>query len=145
MRECVSFAVESFFFDKKIYEIVHLLEFLDFKRFFGRYFSKNSNCLVLIAPLRFDLIKSTASSYDIPSSMSANATITGALRENKKDALIDANPVICSIKVRRPSSCDSNPSFNSRISHKIDHKPAETSHAMDCYTRVWRLFESIFQ
>ena len=49
------------------------------RRCLGRYFSRNSSCLVLSAPRRFDRMSSTASSYVMPSSIRANATITGAL------------------------------------------------------------------
>lgn len=49
------------------------------RRCLGRYFSRNSSCFVLSAPRRFDRMSSTASSYVMPSSIRANATITGAL------------------------------------------------------------------
>ncbi len=47
-------------------------------RCLGRYFSKNSNWRAFKAPCRFWRINSTASSYGMPSSMRARATMTGA-------------------------------------------------------------------
>lgn len=45
------------------------------------YLERNSSCLALMAPRLFFLIRSTASSYFIPSSISAVATSTGALHK----------------------------------------------------------------
>lgn len=49
------------------------------RRDFGRYLSRKFSCLALMAPRRLLRISSTASSYFMPSSISASATNTGAL------------------------------------------------------------------
>jgi len=70
--------VQNILISGGIYWIWHL--FLPFMKYLRRlYLARNSNCFVLIAPLRFLRISSTASSYFIPNSMSAVATRTGAL------------------------------------------------------------------
>jgi len=53
--------------------------FLPFRKYFRRlYLARNSNCFALMAPRRFFLINSTASSYFMPNSTKATATKTGA-------------------------------------------------------------------
>ena len=63
---------------------LNLSPFTLMKYFRLLYLERNSSCLALMAPLLFFLIKSTASSYFIPSSINAVATNTGALRAECK-------------------------------------------------------------
>ena len=75
--------LKKFYFNK--YFIRPNLSLFTLMKYFRLlYLERNSSCLALMAPLLFFLIKSTASSYFIPSSINAVATNTGALRAECK-------------------------------------------------------------
>ena len=73
------FPWKGFYFNRYFIRL-NLSPFTLMKYFRLLYLERNSSCLALMAPLLFFLIKSTASSYFIPSSINAVATNTGALR-----------------------------------------------------------------
>ena len=75
--------LKIFHFNKYFIQL-KLSPFTLMKYFRLLYLERNSSCLALMAPLLFFLIKSTASSYFIPSSINAVATSTGALRAECK-------------------------------------------------------------
>ena len=75
--------LKKFYFNKYFIRL-DLSPFTLMKYFRLLYLERNSSCLALMAPLLFFLIKSTASSYFIPSSINAVATNTGALRAEFK-------------------------------------------------------------
>ena len=82
------------------YCTLHL--FLPFKKYFRLlYLARNSSCRLLMAPRRFFLISSTASSYFIPNSIRAIATKT----EARPRPVTQCTPMQCSPSSRFWNSC----------------------------------------